>query len=102
MSAAKAAAAAHPLFCELIPGTELFIQADDWFFGPDGREHRGAYGPVHIVDAEKVLGFKPKNSAQWFACIGDPDGGDCVFIAGCRIHYVGTYKPANTHILDLS
>lgn len=80
------------------------IQADDWFFGPDGEQYRAVYGTVSIVKAEDLLGLKPHNSANWFAIVGPP--GKQIIIAGCRIHYAchapGIKPPARKDLLDLS
>lgn len=67
------------------PGDVALIQADDDFMAPDGHWYRAAIGPVTLIRAKDVLGFEPRNSANWFAQIGFE--GKAVLIAGCRIHY---------------
>lgn len=86
---------------QVSPGMTATIFADDFFIGPDGRDYRGAFGPIVVVKAEQVLGFKPKNSADWFVQIGD-NLETAVFIAGCRIHYfnLSPKKPPNSVIFD--
>jgi len=74
---------------------------DDWFTAPDGGQYQGAYGPVTILRAEDLLGFKPKGSADWFAQVGYGD--KAVLLAGCRIHTASptqTFKGAPGKIYD--
>jgi hypothetical protein len=84
------------------PGTHALIRTDEWFYGADGRTYTAAYGPVFVIKAEDALGFKPKNSADWFLQVGDAESGEAVLIAGCRIHYVGLFPvcPNGADIYD--
>lgn len=85
---------------ELPRGTVALVKPDDWFYGADGRSYAAAYGPIFALKAEDVLGFKPKNSADWFLQVGE--GARAVLIAGCKIHYAGLFDscPASAEIYD--
>lgn len=83
------------------PGDLAFIHCDDWFTAPDGSRRCGAYGPATILRAQDLLGFRPRNSADWFVQIGF--GARAVLIAGCRIHYAIPFPsgcPRNPDIWD--
>jgi hypothetical protein len=82
------------------PGTIALIKPDEWFYGPDGHAYTAVYGPVFAIKAELVLGFKPKNSADWFLQVGEGD--KAVLLAGCRIHYAGLFSkcPPSSDIYD--
>jgi hypothetical protein len=80
---------------KFVQGTVLLVKADEWFYGPDGKSYFAAHGPVSIFQAEEVLGFVPKNSANWFARVGRGDG--AVLIAGCKIHYIGVFENCPRH-----
>ncbi len=67
------------------PGDTALIQADDDFVAPDSNWYRCAVGPVTFIQAKALLGFEPRQSANWFAQVGY--GNRAVLIAGCRIHY---------------
>lgn len=84
----------------LEPGTLAAVQSDDWMFGPDGQQYRVAFGPVSVIRAKDILGFEPKNSANWFVQVGYGD--KAVLIAGCRVHYamLTQTKPVGTHVYD--
>lgn len=71
-------------------GDIAYVGFDDWFTAPDGGQYQGAYGPVTILKAEDLLGFKPKGSADWFAQVGYGD--KAVLLAGCRIHTASPSK----------
>jgi hypothetical protein len=61
------------------------ITADEWFYAPDGKQYRAAWGNVHII-ADDILGVKTnRNSSNWYARIGNNE--KHVIIAGCQIHY---------------
>lgn len=79
-------------------GTVLAITGDDWFFAPDGQQYRTAFGPVTVLRAKDLLGFEPKNSANWFAQVGYGDG--AILMAGCRIHYamLTSKPPVGSHV----
>lgn len=82
------------------PGMLALVTTDEWFFAPDGQEYRGAFGPCHIVKAEDLMGFRPKNSADWFLQVGYGD--KAVLLAGCRVHYaaMATAMPKVRAIYD--
>lgn len=61
------------------------ITTDYWFYAPDGKKYRSAWGNVTIVQ-DTELGIKTnRGSTNWYAKIGDEDRG--VIVAGCQIHY---------------
>ena len=61
------------------------ITTDAWFFGPDGRQYRAAWGEVEIL-TDEILGIKTnRNASNWFAKVGTDE--NHVVIAGCQIHY---------------
>jgi hypothetical protein len=64
-------------------GEKFLVTTDGWFYGPDGRQYRGAYGTVRGVHtAEDTLGVRPNGrSTNWYLEIGR------VTIAGCQVHY---------------
>lgn len=64
---------------------KYLITANCWFFAPDGKQYKAAWGDVEIFD-DKVLGVATnKNSTNWYAKIGSDD--KHVIMAGCQIHY---------------
>lgn len=68
-----------------ITGKHL-ITTDAYFYAPDGKQYRAAYGEVKVMATKEVLGFDPnRNSANWFVRVGDDK--DYVLLAGCQIHY---------------
>lgn len=85
---------------DIKPGHVALVKSDDWFYGADGREYHAAYGPCYILRAEDLMGFKPKNSGDWFVQVGS--GEKSVLLAGCRVHYVGLFPdiPKNNNIYD--
>ena len=65
-------------------GTYL-ITTDNWFFAPDGKQYRSAWGKVEVL-GDSMLGIKTNaRSANWFIQVGSTDKG--VIIAGCQVHY---------------
>lgn len=64
-------------------GDKVLVTTDAWFFGPDGRHYRGAWGTLHgIASDSETLGVKTNaRSTNWYARVGG------VLIAGCQIHY---------------
>lgn len=64
---------------------KYLITTDNWFYAPDGKQYRAAWGDVQIVE-DTLLGVKTnRNSSNWFAKVGSED--KHVIIAGCQIHY---------------
>ena len=64
---------------------KYLITSDNWFFAPDGKQYRAAWGNVEIVE-DTLLGLKTnRNSSNWFAKIGNEE--KHIIIAGCQIHY---------------
>lgn len=61
------------------------VTTDNWFYAPDGKKYKSAWGVISILE-DNVLGIKTnRNSSNWFAKIGIDD--KYVIIAGCQIHY---------------
>jgi hypothetical protein len=67
------------------PGDNVLVTCDDWFFAPDGNSYKAAWGPTWIMPAKDLVGFAPKNTAEWYVVVGRGQGG--VVLAGCRVHY---------------
>jgi len=64
---------------------KYLVTTDNWFYAPDGKKYRSAWGAVAIVNDE-VLGVQTNhNSTNWYAQIGT--GERAMLIAGCQIHY---------------
>lgn len=81
---------------------KYLITTDNWFYGPDGKQYRGVWGEVEIVD-DAILGIKTNvRSSNWFAKVGTDD--NHVIIAGCQIHYAVKCEnePNNEPIEDYS
>lgn len=65
---------------------KYLITTDNFFFGPDGKQYRAAWGEVQIMAAKDALGFDPnRNSANWYVKVGTEESH--VLIAGCQIHF---------------
>lgn len=64
-------------------GKKYLITTNEWFFAPDGRTYRAAFGAVEgIYSSEDTLGVRTNaKSTNWYVQIGR------VTIAGCQIHY---------------
>ncbi len=64
-------------------GKKHLITTDAWFFAPDGRNYRAAYGTIHAIkSSEETLGVRTNaKSTNWYVQIGR------LTIAGCQIHY---------------
>lgn len=64
---------------------KYLITTDNWFYAPDGKQYRAAWGFVEIVE-DTILGIKTnRNSTNWYAKIGSDQ--KHVIIAGFQIHY---------------
>lgn len=62
------------------------ISTDNWFYGPDGKQYKAAWGEVTILNDSEIMGIKTNlRSSNWFARVGSKD--NHVIIAGCQIHY---------------
>jgi hypothetical protein len=63
---------------------KVLITASGWFYGPDGRQYRAAWGTLKAIhEAGKTLGFIPNRShANWFVEIGS------MVIMGCQVLYI--------------
>lgn len=64
-------------------GVTYLITTDNWFFAPNGKQYRAAFGTVKgTLSDEEALGIKTNaRSTNWFVSIGN------LLIAGCQIHY---------------
>ena len=64
---------------------KYLVTTDAWFFAPDGKQYRAAWGEIEILE-DSFLGIKTNRmSANWFAKIGSED--NHIIIAGCQINY---------------
>lgn len=64
---------------------KYLITTDNWFYGPDGKKYRAAYGDVQVL-GDDALGVKTnRNSTNWYVQVGNQD--EHIVIAGCQIHY---------------
>ena len=64
---------------------KYLVTSDNWFFAPDGKQYKSAWGEVSILE-DNFLGIKTnRNSANWFLKIGSDS--KFIIIAGCQIHY---------------
>lgn len=74
---------------------KYLITTDNWFYAPDGRKYKAAWGEVQIVE-DTVLGIKTnRNSTNWYAKVGN--GYKHILIAGCQIHYAVRCKEKPNH-----
>lgn len=65
---------------------KYLITTDNWFYAPDGKQYKAAWGEVKVFNDDVVLGIKTNvRSSNWYAIVGDSDKE--VMIAGCQIHY---------------
>lgn len=64
---------------------KYLITTDNWFFAPDGKQYRCAWGKIEIL-SDNILGVSTnRNSSNWFAKIGSDK--NHIIVAGCQIHY---------------
>lgn len=64
---------------------KYLITTNSWFYAPDGKQYRGAWGSVKIFE-DSFLGIKTnRNSSNWYLKVGSND--KHIIIAGCQIHY---------------
>lgn len=64
---------------------KYLITTDAWFYAPDGKQYKAAWGDVQIIE-DTFLGLKTnRNSSNWFAKVGSEQ--KHIVIAGCQIHY---------------
>lgn len=64
---------------------KYLITTDAWFYAPDGKQYKAAWGDVQIIE-DTYLGLKTnRNSSNWFAKVGSEQ--KHIVIAGCQIHY---------------
>lgn len=64
----------------------ILVTTDNWFYAPDGKKYRSAWGKVRIHQDSELLGISTnRNSTNWYMTIGEGDG--MIVIAGCQVHY---------------
>jgi len=64
---------------------KYLITTDAWFYAPDGKQYKAAWGDVEIIE-DTSLGLKTnRNSTNWYAKVGSKQ--KHIVIAGCQIHY---------------
>lgn len=64
---------------------KYLITTDNWFYAPNGKKYRSAWGDVEILQ-DNILGVKTNRmSSNWFAKIGSDE--NHIIVAGCQIHY---------------
>src|SRR3546814_15952739 len=64
-------------------GDQALITTDNWFYAPDGKSYRAAFGTVKAIRSSEIaLGVKTNSkSTNWYVEVGN------MLIAGCQIHY---------------
>lgn len=67
-------------------GEYLLLSTSKWFYAKDGQQYKAAWGKCRVIAAVDVLGFQPKNSANWLIQVGE--GEDALFLMGCQVNYV--------------
>lgn len=73
---------------EQFPGNNFLVTTTNWFFAPDGKQYRAAWGEVKVYNDSDTLGIKTNNkSSNWYAVVGTVGKGKSIVIAGCQIHY---------------
>jgi hypothetical protein len=67
---------------------KYLVTTSNWFYGPDGKSYRAAWGTLYPQRADKILaGITPTRMTNWALQVGN--GNDkTVWIAGCQIQYV--------------
>lgn len=75
---------------------KYLITTDSWFYAPDGKKYRAAWGSIQTIE-DNVLGIKTnRNSTNWYMQIGSDE--KAAIVAGCQIHYaVRCDKKPNTN-----
>lgn len=78
---------------------KYLITTDAWFYAPDGKQYKAAWGDVQIIE-DTFLGLKTnRNSTNWFAKVGSEQ--KHVVIAGCQIHYaIKCNEKPNTEVIE--
>lgn len=62
---------------------KYLITTDNWFYAPNGKQYKAAWGDVQIIE-DTFLGLKTnRNSSNWFAKVGSEQ--KHIVIAGCQI-----------------
>lgn len=65
-------------------GKNVLVTTEGWFFAPNGKSYRAAWGTLKgVKTAEDTLGIRPNGrSTNWYMEVGN------LTIAGCQVHYV--------------
>lgn len=65
-------------------GRNILVTTHDWFYAPDGRQYKAAWGTLNAIEAdEKTLGIRTNaRSTNWYMRLGN------MTIAGCQVFYV--------------
>lgn len=73
-------------------GKKVLVTTEGWFFAPDGKNYKAAWGTLHAIHtAEETLGFKPNvRHTNWYLQIGN------ITIAGCQVLYMVEASEVNT------
>lgn len=82
---------------------KYLITTDDWFFAPDGREYRAAWGEVEVLKEDETISYRINaDPAKWFMRIGNEESH--MIIAGDRIHYMikSENPPSTEETFDFS
>lgn len=67
-------------------GKNVLVTCDNWFYAPDGKQYRAAWGTVSVFSDQETLGIKTNNkSTNWYLQIGK--GERQIVIAGCQVKY---------------
>ena len=77
---------------------KYLVTTDNWFYAPDGKKYRSAWGEIEILK-DDILGVSTnRNSTNWYAKIGSKE--NHVIIAGCQIHYAVKCEKPNTGLVN--
>jgi len=67
-------------------GLRYLVTTSSYFYGPDGKPYRAAWGVLEVQESKQVFGFTPsRQHANWYVTIGKGDR--AVTIAGCEVLY---------------
>jgi hypothetical protein len=90
-------------------GKTGIVTTDEFFKAADGDNYKAIAGPIYYTEAKEVMGFVPKNSANWAVVVGDigrVSHKQQQIVAGCQVHYVHIAPPeqirdGGQNLLDL-
>lgn len=84
-------------------GATGIITADEFFKAASGDNYKSVAGPIYYAEADEVMGFVPKGTANWAVVVGDIEGaahGQQQIIAGCQVHYAHIAPPEKIRNAD--